>query len=405
VEHRSNNAQLLVIADDLTGANDAGVQFAKRGIRSIVVAEPHFREYPRGYPIVVVNTESRHTTPVQAAALVRKVAEAGLQNGVTHIFKKTDSTLRGNIGAELRALKEATGAPRIPFVPAFPELGRTTREGIHYVDGAPIASTAFANDPLSPVRESEIAKVLKQTAELHVASAKLATYLDYTSADCIVIDCDSREELRVIARFFQNRSELRVLSGSAAFAEELPDLLQLSVSGLVNIQARAPILFVNGSLNPRAFQQVAAVRGEMQTICLTPENLFRQESDTVFDGIAASANVLLCTLQDRAHYPAFELRSREMGISDLHHAVAQCVGQLVRELLTKRAFGTLVVFGGDTLMGIAKAMKWKAFIPQMEIEAGISVAKPLGSDLVVVSKAGGFGDGGAAKRILTWVGK
>jgi hypothetical protein len=56
-------------------------------------------------------------------------------------------------------------------------------------------------------------------------------------------------------------------------------------------------------------------------------------------------------------------------------------------------------------MGITKAMKWNAFLPQMEIEAGISVAKPLGSDLVVISKAGGFGDAGAAQRILVWVGK
>jgi uncharacterized protein YgbK (DUF1537 family) len=61
------------------------------------------------------------------------------------------------------------------------------------------------------------------------------------------------------------------------------------------------------------------------------------------------------------------------------------------------------VFGGDTLMGIARAMHWKAFVPRAEVASGISVAQPMGRSLLVVSKAGGFGGVDAAEQIVNWI--
>ena len=73
-------------------------------------------------------------------------------------------------------------------------------------------------------------------------------------------------------------------------------------------------------------------------------------------------------------------------------------------MLKSGAFGTLVVFGGDTLMGVSRAMGWSAFVPRGEVEAGVTVSAPLGSsDLTVVSKAGGFGDREVLRRIVGWV--
>src|SRR5262245_5256816 len=141
---------LLVIADDLTGANDAGVQFASSGIRGIVLTNHNVQTLPTSYPVVVVNTERRHLPPALAAERVRRVALLGKEAGVQYFYKKTDSTLRGNIAVELEALLAVTEALSIPFVPALPDLGRTTRDGLHYVHGTPIAETAFSRDPLNP---------------------------------------------------------------------------------------------------------------------------------------------------------------------------------------------------------------------------------------------------------------
>jgi uncharacterized protein YgbK (DUF1537 family) len=63
----------------------------------------------------------------------------------------------------------------------------------------------------------------------------------------------------------------------------------------------------------------------------------------------------------------------------------------------------LIVFGGDTLTGIARACGWTAFVPRTEAGPGITVSQPLGSDLVVFSKAGGFGDADAIPRMLRYI--
>ena len=131
--------KLLIIADDLTGALDTGIQFARDGIP--VCVETGFGktvsfDYVR-YPVTVVHSASRHLTAPEASARVEKIAEAGLQAGADLVYKKTDSGLRGRIGAELSALCRTAEAP-LWFVPAFPEMDRVTRDGIHYCGGIPV---------------------------------------------------------------------------------------------------------------------------------------------------------------------------------------------------------------------------------------------------------------------------
>src|SRR5256885_166165 len=83
----SEDIQLLSLADDLTGALEIGAKFG-----AIVQAWPErSRQWRR-----VIDTESRHLPPDEAAARIREVI-AGCQPQL--IYKKTDSALRGNIGA------------------------------------------------------------------------------------------------------------------------------------------------------------------------------------------------------------------------------------------------------------------------------------------------------------------
>ena len=410
MEQKDDAIKLLIIADDLTGANDAGVQFAKRGVPSVVMVEHGGTEFPGGYEVVVVNTESRHVPALEAARRVRHVAQLGLSAGVTHFFKKTDSTLRGNIGAELKALLEVTGEQSIPFVAAFPEMGRTTRGGIHYVEGKPISETAFASDPLSPVRESEVGKVLNQTSPLRVTYAAIENGALKPSfvgeaGECVVIDGEARMELTAVANHFAGANRLRVMSGSAGFVEELPAILWPKLAMPQRIYARGPILFINGSLNPRAFEQIAAGSELFQRIYLSPELLFGNEPVGIESLSDLGGDVLVCTLERRDDYETFRRRAHALGIAEemIHRAVAEKIGEAVKRILTKWAAGTLIVFGGDTLIGISRAMGWTAFQPRCEVEPGITVSTPIGSEITVVSKAGGFGDADALRRIVPWI--
>jgi uncharacterized protein YgbK (DUF1537 family) len=150
--------EVAVIADDLTGAADCGVQFARAGYRTAIAfgGEPM---PPSGeVNAVVVDTDSRLLSPELAR---ERVLEAGgALKGVRISYKKLDSTLRGPVAAELSAALAASGRPRAVVAPAFPGAGRTTAGGVQLVHGVPIHETGLAEDPRTPVREGHIPSLL-----------------------------------------------------------------------------------------------------------------------------------------------------------------------------------------------------------------------------------------------------
>ena len=101
--------KLLILADDFTGALDTGVQFAVRGARTCVVTDPayDFAHAEEGVQVLVMDAETRHLTAGEAYGVVFRAVKRALDAGFTHIYKKTDSALRGNIGAELTAVLDA----------------------------------------------------------------------------------------------------------------------------------------------------------------------------------------------------------------------------------------------------------------------------------------------------------
>ena len=155
-----DQSRILVLADDLTGALEVGAKFAAAGKRSAVRTlsslAPSALRAAAG--VLVVDTETRHSPPAEAAQWVLQLARAARAEGFSHAYKKTDSTLRGNIPTELTALMEAYGGAPLLYVPAYPQMGRTIKHGILYVNQVPVSNTAFARDPFNPITESHIPK-------------------------------------------------------------------------------------------------------------------------------------------------------------------------------------------------------------------------------------------------------
>ena len=92
----------LIIADDLTGACDAAVPFARRGLATSVMLAADAP--PAAASVIAVSTESRHLDESAASAEVAQLAD-WLTAHV--IFKKIDSLLRGHPGAEIAAALQA----------------------------------------------------------------------------------------------------------------------------------------------------------------------------------------------------------------------------------------------------------------------------------------------------------
>lgn len=101
---------LLILADDFTGALDTGVQFAACGIATRVVVGEQVDFAANDAAVLVVDTETRHLPAAEAYAVIAKLTREAMSAGVFSIYKKTDSALRGNIGAELSALLKTSGS-------------------------------------------------------------------------------------------------------------------------------------------------------------------------------------------------------------------------------------------------------------------------------------------------------
>lgn len=413
--------ELLVIADDLTGANDTGAQFAGQGVTTLVVVDPDdaFKAIPEACEVLVVSTESRHLNAMDAAARVEKLTAQGRELGVQRFYKKTDSTLRGNIGAELEALLRASGRPLLAYAPAFPKLGRFTREGCQFIGERLVHETEFAADPLDPVAGSYIPDLIRKQSQLPIRvipkDQRDQNFGNCESPCIAVFDAQSDEELERIGAVLRDQDNLGALAGSAGFASCLPRLLGLKR----NLQPkerliRGPMLVISGSLNEVSLRQAEAgeasgfVVVDASTDALINANAGGESDvkrilETLSRHREAGQDIILRTASGRENLESPRRPADRPGFQNpsLHRRVADGVAAIIRQALDQNRYDALVVFGGDTLAAVMRAMGWSALSPKREILPGVVLAETLGGaiDLTLVSKAGGFGPVDLLKKI------
>ncbi|HID17293.1 TPA: four-carbon acid sugar kinase family protein, partial [Candidatus Bathyarchaeota archaeon] len=152
-----------ILADDFTGAGDVGLQFRRSGFKVTIITKLDVSlavEAVKGAGAIVLDTETRNASGGEAYKTVRRAVEIMKESRVELAYKKIDSTLRGNIGSELDAVLDATIKKLSLVAPALPEAQRATVGGYHLVRWTPIEQTEFAKDPLKPVKESNLVKLI-----------------------------------------------------------------------------------------------------------------------------------------------------------------------------------------------------------------------------------------------------
>ena len=161
----------------LPGALDAGVQLAVRGAKTAVItdAAADWSESARNLDVLVVDAETRHLPAAQAYEIVFRIVTLAARLQVPYIYKKTDSALRGNVGAELSAVLHASGETQLPFLPAFPQIGRCTVKGVHYIQGVPVDQSVFGKDPFEPVKQSRVDQLVASQTQDPVISLPALT--------------------------------------------------------------------------------------------------------------------------------------------------------------------------------------------------------------------------------------
>ena len=239
--------RLFIIADDFTGALDTGVKLAGLGAKTRVVTS--FPEDPRvcDADVLVWDSETRHLSPEQAQEAIRSVAARLRTYPDCYVFKKTDSALRGNIGAELQGLLEGLNARQIAFLPAYPEINRTTENGVQYIDGVPVSESVFGKDLLNPVLHDSVAEIIAEQSSLPVRirnthEARLA------EEGITVFDTVTRSQMDAIFTALQDQG-VRLYAGCAGAGACLPQLLAPGKAAQVSPELTLPFFVLCGSIN------------------------------------------------------------------------------------------------------------------------------------------------------------
>ena len=155
--------QIIIIADDLTGAADTGVQFSPffedtRLVSYLQVDRLPEPTLPSSARATALYTNSRALGADAARKRLIFVAQTLAKKISLWIYKKIDSCMRGNVGTEVEALLDALGYEMSFITPAFPEMGRTTIEDVHRVHGIPLSQTEISQDPATPVTDSRLSR-------------------------------------------------------------------------------------------------------------------------------------------------------------------------------------------------------------------------------------------------------
>ena len=339
------SSRIVILADDLTGACDAGAAFLRAGhtVRvwfdaSVLFAVPETAQ--------AFTTNSREFPASRAAATVSQAAAALGSDPARLFFKKVDSACRGPVGAEVLAANRALSTKAVNFAPAFPSAGRIVRNGILEIHDSAGQVKCLRLSNLFPLSARHRIGIITKPSEIEAALASEKTIL--------ICDTETQGDLESLAHASQDFPGL-LHAGSAGLANALAGLRAFS-RPLTLLPPAERTLLIAGSTHPVTMLQL--------------QNLDRDRFATL--------RIMRLTLP-------FALSKRIRSVFHVHKPQA------------------LILTGGETALLAVRALQANSFILQGELAAGIPWGVIQGGEAhgcVVITKSGGFGTPTAFNDIL-----
>lgn len=393
---------VLVIADDFTGANDAGSGLAQAGARVHVLFGTEAPLPDDAADVLVISTDSRAVSASQAAERVAQVVQhfaAQLQQG--WLFKKIDSTLRGNVGAETAAALHASGKRLALVAPAVPRLGRTTREGKVWVNQRLLTDTEFASDPKTPILSPRVLDQMQiDGTEIDLPTLR-SDRLDAVLAAAhgvVVVDAENEADLARLIIAAARLTEKPLLVGAAGLSDAL--------GAALSVRPSRPVLAVVGSMSSSAQQQIATLLKQraVEIVDVDIRQLFQQPAWPDRDRWIQQAETALragrhtvirtCQHESQRHDIGHLSQQHSVTRQQLGEAISQLLGEITHSLCRTQLPHALYLSGGDVAIAVAQALGASGFKIQGLVAGCVPHGVLLNSEftLPVMTKAGGFGD-------------
>jgi uncharacterized protein YgbK (DUF1537 family) len=411
---------IVIIADDLTGAADSAVQFRPFFEDTTLIPYQHLDRIlepnlPSSARATALYTNSRAMGADAAYHRLAAVAQRLAQKQPLWIYKKIDSCMRGNIGSESDALLDELDYEVTFITPAFPEMGRTTENDIHRVHGIPLDQSEISRDPMTPVKESHLSRIVQSHSKYPVGHVALK-YLDGTDTGLqekidrqiqrgvrhIVFDATTRYHLDRIAQLVYSFPGKVLAVGSAGLAGSIAESSfskrEIAESGQ-KIESAGCNLLVCGTASAVTRQQIDKLleRHSYEIIKLSPGMLADQNRGDDFSKTVSLArssllkkNVIL-TIASLPNSPSVPRRENFLQSAD---SIVKGLALFVAEVLAAAQPGLLFLTGGDTADAVLTSAGAKGIRIRGEVITGVVQGTLIGGaldGLPVVTKAGAFG--------------
>jgi D-threonate/D-erythronate kinase len=397
----------LILADDLTGAADCAIAFGRRGCAAAVTWGEAGDAADHRLPVLAYDAASRGLSAEAAAA--RHADLLVRLSGERILFKKIDSTLRGQPAAETTAalahLKLRFGSALGVFAPAFPATGRTTIDGRILVNGRRLEDAevwqrdhTYPNADLvdvlatASIRGEKVSLATVRSGDLKSVFAKLAGEGDVVAA----CDAETDHDLLLIAEASLRASSATFFIGSAGLAHALASLDAGDAVEPLQIPTRASgTLIVVGSLAgaSRSAARKLQATGTVAYVPIEPEMLLN-DNDAGRAAIAADMIKQLANGDD----VLVEIIMNDHPDMSLGPKLAQALADALAAVAP--AIGAFAATGGETAAALLSRFGVNGIRLADEIEPGVSLGLTLGQlSVPIATKAGAFGDEHSLVRI------
>ena len=422
-------AGCVIIADDLTGGNAAGVLLRGMGCRTITLLNPEHAapDMIREHDCVVCPTNSRGIGQHEAYERVRRACALFSGGDVRLYAHRIDSTLRGNVGSETDAMLDFLGKEYIAAAtPAFPASGRTVRDGKVLVHGKLLHMTEIAMDPKAPVHTSDVPEVFRSQSRYGVAALEMDEIRHGMSylAEClnslaaygvrtVTFDCETQEGLELIAD--------AVIKSGLRFISVDPGPLTAAVARRLMPISKGRVLSVVGSVHPNVLGQMEYLWETMHPGSVVVKTREFLESDSAREKeieravryVLEADNGRVYTVTGDGIWPEnrldFAPYMQRYGctLEEITGRINEALGEIaLRIFRADPSFRALYTCGGDVTEAVCRRFGAAGLCLEDEVLPLAACGRFLGGefrDIHIVTKGGSQGDRTAAEKCIAYL--
>ncbi|CAK7056283.1 MAG: D-erythronate kinase [Desulfovibrio sp.] len=423
---------IAVIADDLTGANANGALLTSKGFFSATCLDLSCDLSSfAACSAVAASADSRLLAPAEAREKVKEMVKLFLRYGPALVSKRMDSTLRGNIGAEIEgallALDEyASGAASEKavalVVPSYPGSGRITSGGYLVVHGIPLERSPIARDAATPVRHTSVMDIIAEQSDWPCGFIPLKTVLAGPEAireealafwkqgrRILVFDAVTDDDIADIAEAFRETPFPVVAVDPGPFTAELA-AKRIAHSG---VEFTDRVLAVIGSTSELTRRQIEALRlahsvHMVRLDCAALLDTAKRGAE-IASAVAAianapvSANVLgVCTAERAEDVFSMDDLSKKLGMppSEISESINTALAAIAEQVLARKdlRIGGLYTSGGEVTVSTIRQLGGQGFSVRDQVIPLAVYGHLLGGkapDMPMITKGGFVGDTGS----------